>query len=272
MSIQSTHLSSYGFTRTVKRRDISTPLSTLQGNAQIVPHSHFLSTFGFPITIVSFKEEIGLYFDAEGTMEAFIGISEICEMELNPDGSESETIKQPYSIRATWRSTLAQRVLDDIITGHPLYKQIKRFLITYDDFKITFRNPDGTDGMYGRPNTFRRKMETIIKTNTLFRVAIELQTHDVASLGICSHDSFSPGRRFSYPSPAPVSGHPVPVPALNPPLAAPNKLTIEAVLDQKKSTPRPSQRSPGLRTYNGGTMSCTPVVDCGASTPPHGMP
>jgi hypothetical protein len=231
MSIQNTRLSSYGFTHTVQRRDISMTLLMLQGNAQSIPHSHFLSTFGFTITAMLYKEVIGLYFESEGTMEALINISEICEMELNPDGAKSTTIKQPYSMRATWRSTLAQRVVDDILTGNPLYKQIERLIIADDDFKITSRNPDGTDGMYGRPNTFRRKMETIIKRNTLFCVAIKLQTNVIASLRLCSRDALSPGSRFSSPSPAPVPGKPSPVPASSPPLAAPNKLKIEAVLD-----------------------------------------
>jgi hypothetical protein len=51
-------------------------------------------------------------------------------MELNTDGSESATIKQPYSMRSTWRTTLAQRVLDDIQNGYPQFSQIEALLIT----------------------------------------------------------------------------------------------------------------------------------------------
>jgi hypothetical protein len=103
------------------------------------------------ISTMPYKEEIWIYFDASGTMDAFIDISEICEMELKTDGLESDTIKQP----STWRTTLSQRVLDYLFTGHPLFKKIECLLITDDNFLITFRNPDGSDGNYGRPNTFR---------------------------------------------------------------------------------------------------------------------
>jgi hypothetical protein len=88
-------------------------------------------------------------------------------------------------------------VLDDLLTDHPLFKKIECLLITDDNFLITFRNPDGSNGNYGRPNTFRRKMESIIKTNTLFRVAIKLQTDDVAALGLRPRHSLSPGSRFT---------------------------------------------------------------------------
>jgi hypothetical protein len=160
------------------------PLSTVQVHKPHAISSHILSTFGFTISTMLYKEEIGIYFDASGTMEAFIDISEICEMELNADGSESDTIKQPYSMRSTWHTTLAQCVLDDLLIDHPLFKKIECLLITDDNFLITFQKPDGSDGNYGRPNKCRRKMESIIKTNTLFRVAIKIYTDDAAALGL----------------------------------------------------------------------------------------
>jgi hypothetical protein len=103
---------------------------------------------------MSYKEEIGFFFDAADTMEAFIDISEICEMELNTDGTETATINQLYSMRATWRTMIAKCILDDILNGHPQFTKIKALLVTDDDFMITFWNPDGTDGNCGRPNTF----------------------------------------------------------------------------------------------------------------------
>jgi hypothetical protein len=146
---------------------------------------------------MSYTEEIGIHFDASGTMEAFINISEIYEMEVKADGTESDTIKQPYSMISTWHKTLAQRVLDNLLTGHPLFKKIECLLITDDNFLIIFRNPDGSDGNYGRPKTFRRKMESIIKTNTLFHVAIKLQTDDVAAQTPCLQAVGSPHRLLS---------------------------------------------------------------------------
>jgi hypothetical protein len=87
MSNQSNRLTSYGYTRNVTRNASTTPTSTLQHNRRNVPTSHLLTTFGFiPITI-SHKEEIGIYFDATCTMEAFIDISELCEMDLNANGT-----------------------------------------------------------------------------------------------------------------------------------------------------------------------------------------
>jgi hypothetical protein len=107
-------------------------------------------------------------------MEAFVDISEICEMELNTDGTDTATIKQPYSMRATWPTMITQRVLHDILNGHPQFTKIEALLVTDGNFMIAFRNPDGTDGNCGRPNTFGRKMENIIKTNTMFRIAVKL--------------------------------------------------------------------------------------------------
>jgi hypothetical protein len=254
MSIQSSRLLSFGFTRTVTSSAITTQLSSVHVTKPRVIASHHLSTFGFTISTMSYKEEIGIYFDAAGTMEAFIDISEICEMEVKADGTESDTIKQPYSIRSTWRTTLAQRVPDDLLTGHPLFKKIECLLITDDNFLITFRNPDGSVGNYGRPDTFRRKMESIIKTNTLFRVAIKLQTDDVESLGIHPRDSLSPGSRFTPQTPVQEPGHPTPVPAMTPPVKAPNKLTIEPDLDQRhfniKTIPALSKMQDIQRWYN----------------------
>jgi hypothetical protein len=254
MIIQSSRLLSYGFSRTVTSSATPTPLPTIQQQKQRVPPSRLLSTFGFTISTMSYKEEIGIYFDASGTMEAFIDISEICEMDLKADGSESDTIKQPYSMRSTWRTTLSQRVLDDLLTGHPLFKKIDSLLITDDNFLITFRNPDGSDGNYGRPNTFRRKMEYIIKTNTLFRVAIKLHTDDVAALGLRPRDSLSPGSRFTPHTPIIVPGQPAPVPAITPPVKAPSKLMIEADLDQRnfniKTVPALSKMHDIQRWYN----------------------
>jgi hypothetical protein len=76
-------------------------------------------------------------------------------------------------------------------------------------------------------------MEAIIKTNTHFRVAIKLQTDDVAALGLRPRDSLSPGSRFTPPTPVQVPGHPTPVPTMTTPVKAPNKLTIEPDLDQR---------------------------------------
>jgi hypothetical protein len=193
-----------------------------------------MSTYGFTISIMSYKEEIDIFFDTADTMEYcidiseicemepnpdgtesnnafptvilcpptglpspscrtkntadtmeyFIDISEICEMEPNPDGTESAAIEQPYSISSTWPFTIAQRVLDDIITDHPLFTKIEALLIMDDEFLITFRNPHGTDRKFGRPNTFRHKMENVIKTNKMFHIMIKLQSAGVASLGL----------------------------------------------------------------------------------------
>jgi hypothetical protein len=104
---------------------------------------------------MSYKEEIGIFFDATDTMGGFIDISKICEIEMNPDGNESTTIKQPYSMRSTWRTTLTQRVMDDILTDHPLFTQIEDLLIADDNFLVPFRNSDDTDRNFGCPNTFR---------------------------------------------------------------------------------------------------------------------
>jgi hypothetical protein len=188
MSNQSARLQSYGFSHTAHRVATTAPLSTTRNHRRCIHRGRFLSTYGFTISTISDKEEFGIFFDAADNMEDFIDISEICEMEPNPDGTESDTIKQPYSMRYIWRAKIAQRVLDDTLTGHPMFPKIEALLITDGDFLITFRNPDGTDGNCGNPNTFRLKMKNVIKTNNMFRIAITLQSADVASLGVRPQD------------------------------------------------------------------------------------
>jgi hypothetical protein len=102
---------------------------------------------------------------------------------------------------------------------------------------ITFRNPDGTDGNCGRPNTFRRKMENVVKTNTMFRIAVKLQAPDVTSLGVRPRDYLTTGSRFTTTTPPGTTVHPIHVPALTPPPAAPpNKLEVNATMDLKNVT------------------------------------
>jgi hypothetical protein len=161
-------------------------------------------------------------------------------------------------MRSTWRATLTQHALGDILTGHSQFKKIEDLLIKTDDFLITFRNADDTDENFGRPNAFRRKMETIIKANTLFRVAIKLQSADVTSLGLRPRESFSPGSRFTPATPIPTldqaPGQPLPAPSPNSPPPAPTKLTIESTLDQKnfntKTVPALLKSSDIHRWYN----------------------
>jgi hypothetical protein len=87
MSNQSSRLLSYGLSRTFKSSANTTHSLSIPANTPRIIPSHHLSTVGFTISTMSYKEEIGIYFDASGTMEAFIDISEICEMELKPDGT-----------------------------------------------------------------------------------------------------------------------------------------------------------------------------------------
>jgi hypothetical protein len=106
MSIQNALLQSYGFTHTIKQRADKTPPSAVCRKHGC--RSHLLSDLGFMTLTMSFKEDIGLYFDAEGTMETFIDTSEICDMELDTDVTDTETIKLPYMMRFDWHKTLWQ--------------------------------------------------------------------------------------------------------------------------------------------------------------------
>jgi hypothetical protein len=76
-------------------------------------------------------------------------------------------------------------------------------------------------------------MENVIKTNTMFRIALKFQSADVVSLGLPPRDSLATASRFSTPAPTVTLSHPVPVPESTPPPAAPNKLHINAVMDLK---------------------------------------
>jgi hypothetical protein len=149
---------------------------------------------------MSYKEEIDIFFDAVDTMKAFIAISEICELELNTYVTKSATIKQPCSMCSAWRAKIAQHVLDDILTCHPLFTKIEALVITDDDLLTTFCNPDGTYSNCGHPNTFHRKMKNVIKMNTMFRIALKLQSTEVVSLGLPHQDTLTIASRFSIPT------------------------------------------------------------------------
>jgi hypothetical protein len=62
-------------------------------------------------------------------------------------------------MHSTWRANIAQLVLGDILTGHPLYPKIEALLITEGDFLITFHNPDGTEGNCGRTQDGKRHQD-----------------------------------------------------------------------------------------------------------------
>jgi hypothetical protein len=123
-------------------------------------------------------------------------------------------------------------IFDDILLGHPHPTQIEDLLTANDKF-ITILNADDTDGNCGRQNTFCSKMESIIKTNTMFRITIRLHSEDTIIFGLRPQDSLATSSHFGNPSPTSVPGHPVPVPASIPPPAAPNNLDINAVMDLK---------------------------------------
>jgi hypothetical protein len=109
MSIQSSRLLSYGFYRTVTSSANTTPLSTVQVHKPRTISSHLLSTFGFTIPTMPYKEEIGIYFDASGTMEAFIDISEIFEMKLKfRIGHHQATILDAINMDHDARTTCAR--------------------------------------------------------------------------------------------------------------------------------------------------------------------
>jgi hypothetical protein len=114
-------------------------------------------------------------------------------------------------------------------------------------------------------------MENVIKMNTMFRIAIKLQTKDILSLGLLPRNSLATTSHFdpSMPQTTPAPGHPVPVPASTPPPAAPNKLKTEAVLDQKnfntKSVPALTKPQDIHRWYN---VLHSQVSICGIYTTP----
>jgi hypothetical protein len=134
--------------------------------------------------------------------------------------------------------------LDDIINGHPQFSKIEALLLMDDDFMITFRNPDGTDGNCGRPNTFCQKMENVIKMNTMFSIVIKLQAPDVIFLGLRPRDYLATASRFNTSTSPVTPGRPVLVPESTPPPAAPNKLDNIQLLVlkiQHKFCPSPHQ-------------------------------
>jgi hypothetical protein len=83
------------------------------------------------------KEEITLFCDLEGTLIGSIDIADFCKVEKDPSGNDTDKVCIPYALRTTWPTLLAQRVIDNLVIGHPKYEDLKRIFVTEDKAHIS---------------------------------------------------------------------------------------------------------------------------------------
>jgi hypothetical protein len=67
------------------------------------------------------KEEITLFCDLQGTLISSIDLTDFCEVDKDASGADTDVDTRPYSLRATWKAILAQRVIEDLVVGHPRF-------------------------------------------------------------------------------------------------------------------------------------------------------
>jgi hypothetical protein len=126
---------------------------------------------------MSYKEEVGLFLDVAGTPHATIDIAEICEL-----ATHGVTPLQPLKLITDYRTLIAERVVEDILSDHPAQDNIEDIIVSNDDFLFFTRDVNGEDEMCGRSTAFRRSMVSTIATNKTFCVALRLPDKSMQAL------------------------------------------------------------------------------------------
>jgi hypothetical protein len=130
------------------------------------------------------REEITLFCDIQGTLIGSIDLADFCEVDLHKDGKPTTTATVPYSLRTNWRPLLAERVMEDLIIGHPRYTELERLFVAEDRFQVSRLTPNGAAETCGHPTTFLRKMTESIGSDATFRVSLQLLPADMTDLGL----------------------------------------------------------------------------------------
>jgi hypothetical protein len=146
--------------------------------------------------IMAQKEEIGLFFDGANTVLAYLNICDLCEAVPNEDGTDSDQPRLLYSLGLDWRRRIALRVMEDILDNYPQRDKLHDLLVLKDSFKLVHRMKNGIDENCNRASGFRRKMATVIGTNTTFCVAIRLKEDHMADLGLKYREHFQYPNKF----------------------------------------------------------------------------
>jgi hypothetical protein len=170
---------------------------------------------------MSYKEEVGLFFDVAGTPRATIDIAEICEL-----ATDGVTPLQPLKLVTDYRTLIAKRVVEDILSDHPARDKIEDIIVSNDEFLFFTRGVNGEDEMCGRSTAFRRSMVSTIATNKTFRVALRLPDKSMQALKLLPCTNMAVPNQLNF---NPTFG--IPPTVLSPP--APNKLVIAVDIDLK---------------------------------------
>jgi hypothetical protein len=176
------------------------------------------------------NEEIGLFFDAQGSIRASIDLCDLCEVEINANGTASDVVKTPYSLRLQWRSIIAHHTMDDVLYIHPLRLKIQDLLLVQDRFIFLTQDKNGCDENCSRATTFRQKLESTIASNTTFRVAIQLYGDGMAALRLHPRDYMAGPTQFN---PLPPVGVLTRSKSEYTPSPAPNKLETKETMELK---------------------------------------
>jgi hypothetical protein len=137
-----------------------------------------------------------------------IDLADFCELDKDESGASTDIVTLPYSFRATWKDIFAERVIEDLVVGHPRFKDLQRLFNEDENFLISQLTHNRAAETYSRATTLRRKMTTSIDSgqrrfdvfcHPLFIVGschVYLRV-----LGVCPSHFEQSGQRLSSPLP-----------------------------------------------------------------------
>jgi hypothetical protein len=170
------------------------------------------------------KEAVAIYFDVAGTVHTSVDIAEICD-----SAADGVAVAIPYSLRTAWRSSLATRVVEDIIYDHPLWDKISDVLVRDEKFQVIQCDNDAEDDSCSRSTAFRRFLETTVSANKTFRVAVRLCGLDMQTLKLNFRHYMAAPNALQFPAGTAAAA----VATLAPP-TAPNKVRVNEFMETKR--------------------------------------
>jgi hypothetical protein len=138
------------------------------------------------------KEQITLFCNLQGTFIGSINLTDFCEVNKDVSGADADVVTLPYSLRATWKSILAKRVIEYLVVGHLRFQELQILFIADDKFLISQLTHNRASKTCGCATTFRQKMTTSIAENTTFRVSLCLLLEDMTALGLLYRENLAP--------------------------------------------------------------------------------
>jgi hypothetical protein len=169
---------------------------------------------------------VTIFLNVADTLNASIDLIDICE--VDDDGT---TFTLPYSLRTTFCTLIAKRVIEDILFDHPALAAITDALLVQDKFRLVRQHDEmnaAPPENCNRQSAFKRMLTTSIAAHCTFKIGVQLFGTVLSSLCL-SQRAQVPRTVLGLP-PLAMAGM-APITPL--PLPAPNKVSIKEDMDLK---------------------------------------